>query len=137
VNFNFRPVSFTMALLVCFSSIALVLSMVGLYGVVSSVALLRRREVAVRLALGATPRQVRNLLAGHGVRLALPGALIGIVGAYFSARLLQSLLYGVGPHDLETFVLAPAILLVVSIAATYVPVRRAMHVDPAVVLRDE
>jgi hypothetical protein len=63
--------------------------------------------------------------------------LIGIVGAYFSARLLQSLLYGVGPHDLETFVLAPAILLVVSVAATYVPVRRAMHVDPAVVLRDE
>ena len=137
VNFNFRPVRFTMALLVCFSSIALVLSMVGLYGVVSSVAWLRRREVAVRLALGATPRQVRNLLAGHGVRLALPGVLIGIVGAYFSARLLQSLLYGVGPHDLETFVLAPAILLVVSIAATYVPVRRAMHVDPAVVLRDE
>ena len=62
VNFHFRPVSFTMALLVCFGNIALVLSMVGLYGVVSSVASLRKREVAVRLALGATPRQVRNLL---------------------------------------------------------------------------
>ena len=137
IAFNFKPVRMARSMLVIFGGIALMLSLVGLYGVVSSVASMRAREVAVRLALGASAGQIRALIAGHGLRLAIPGAILGAVAAYASTQLLRSLLYGVNPHDPATFVTVPLLLIAVALAATYGPVRRSTRVDPAVALRDE
>jgi predicted permease len=137
IAFNFKPVSMARSMLVIFGGVALILSLVGLYGVVSSVASMRTREVAVRLALGASATQIRALIAGHGLRLAVPGAVLGLVLAFASARLLRSLLYGVDPHDPATFVAVPVLLIVVALGATYLPVRRSARVDPASVLRHE
>ena len=137
VRFNFQPVRMAMTMLVFFGGVALTLSLLGIYGVVSSVASMRTREVAVRLALGASPKQIGALVAGYGLRLVIPGALLGIVSAFFSSRLLQSLLYGVAHHDPITFVSVPLVLIVVALAATVGPVRRTMRVDPAVTLRNE
>jgi putative ABC transport system permease protein len=137
VAFNFKPVRMARSMLVIFGGLALMLSLVGLYGVVSSVASMRAREVAVRLALGASPGQIRALIAGHGLRLAIPGAILGAVAAFASTQVLRSLLYGVNPHDPATFVLVPLLLIAVALGATYGPVRRSTRVDPAVALRDE
>lgn len=137
VAFNFKPVRMARSMLVIFGGLALMLSLVGLYGVVSSVASMRAREVAIRLALGASAGQIRALIAAHGLRLVIPGAIVGAAAAYASTQLLRSLLYGVHPHDPATFVLVPLLLIGVALAATYGPVRRSTRVDPAVALRDE
>jgi predicted lysophospholipase L1 biosynthesis ABC-type transport system permease subunit len=137
VRFTFQPVRMAMTMLVYFGGVALVLSLVGVYGVVSSVALMRTREVALRLALGASPIQIGALMARHGLRLVIPGVVFGVVAAFYSTRALQSLLYGVALHDPATFVAVPLLLIGVALAATVGPVRRAMGVDPAVTLRNE
>ena len=137
VRFNFQPVRMAMTMLVFFGCVALTLSVVGIYGVLSSIAAMRTREVAVRMALGARRTQIGWLMADHGLRLVIPGALIGVIVALFSSSVLQSLLYGVAHRDLTTFVTVPVALVVVAIAAMVVPVRRTMGVDPAVTLRGE
>jgi predicted permease len=137
VRFEFRPVRMAMTMLVSFGVLALVLSAIGLYGVVAFVTSQRTREIAIRLALGADRPQVRSLVLGHGARLATLGAVLGLASAFAATRLLATLLYGVQPYDFATFLAVPLILVVVVLVASWAPARRATKVDPALTLRYE
>lgn len=129
--------SFTMALLGAASGIALLLGLVGIYGVVSYIVSQRTREIGVRLALGATAPAVRGMVVRHGLVLAGVGALTGLVAAAALSRVISSLLYGVSPTDPLTYGAVAAALVVVSLAATWIPAARAAGVDPAKALRAE
>jgi ABC-type antimicrobial peptide transport system permease subunit len=107
------------------------LGVVGLYGVLSYAVSLRRREIAIRLALGANERDVRSQFVRHGVGLAALGVAIGVVVAAAVARLMTSLLYGVEPVDPLTYAAVAGLLIAVAAVASYVPARRASAVDPA------
>lgn len=137
VAFTFQPVRVAMTMMAGLGVCALVLSAVGLYGVVAFVASMRTREMAIRLALGAQRSQVRKLIVAHGLRLALPGAVVGLLAAFGAARLLSSLLYGVNPHDPGIFTAVPLLLIAVAIAAMYGPLNRAARADPPAALRGE
>jgi len=95
----------------------------------------RQREIGVRLAIGATPGGVLRLVVGQSVRMALVGVAVGVAGALALAQLLQRLLFGVSPLDVPTFAIAVAVLLAVSVAATWLPAWRASRVDPALAMR--
>jgi len=110
---------------------------VGLFGVMAYLVSQRTREIGVRLALGARPRDVFRLVIGRGMLLALVGAAVGAVGAFGLARFLETLLFQIRPTDALTFTVAPALLLGVALLACYIPARRAMKVDPMVALRCE
>jgi putative ABC transport system permease protein len=124
-------------LLSLFAGIALVLASVGIYGVLSHVFSQRTRDIGLRMALGATRGQIAGHVLGSGLRLIVPGIALGVAGALASARLVSSLLYGVGATDSVTFFVASGILAVVALVASYIPARRAMQVDPMVALRYE
>lgn len=128
---------FNALLLAVFAGLALVLTMVGLYGAISYAVSQRTREIGIRMALGAAPRPVMNLILGRGLRLALLGAALGLATALGLARLMTSLLFGVKATDPATFGAVTIALLGVAMAACYVPARRAMQVDPIVALRHE
>jgi putative ABC transport system permease protein len=127
--------SFTMFLLVIASAMALFLSVVGLYGVISYVVGQRRGEIAIRMALGAQSGEVGRMVVGQSLRLALLGVAVGIFAAMATMRVLQSLLFGVSPTDPVLLVGASLLLLAVAAAAGYGPAYRAAHVDPADALR--
>ncbi|HEX5580099.1 MAG TPA: FtsX-like permease family protein, partial [Gemmatimonadaceae bacterium] len=120
-----------------FAGVALAIAAVGLFGVISYVVRQRSHELGVRLALGATPGAVLRLVLGRGVRLAVTGIVIGLVGAMATTRLLAGLLYGVAPDDRSTFILVPAVILAVALLASWIPARRAMRSDPVAALRTE
>jgi hypothetical protein len=124
-------------LLVLFAASTLLLGMVGVYGVASVAARQRVREIGVRMTLGADPTEIRADVLRDGLRLALPGGVIGLALAALGGRVLSGLLYGVSPVDPVTFVVTPLLLLMVALAAVYLPARRATQVDPATVLRAE
>ena len=128
---------FNTLLLAAFAALALLLAAVGVYGVLAYSVALRTREIGIRMALGASRADVVRLVAGHGMRLALAGAAIGLVGALTLARLMSSLLYGVTPSDPLTFLVALAGLVSVALLASYIPARRAITVDPMEALREE
>jgi putative ABC transport system permease protein len=124
-------------LLGLFAGLALLLSAVGIYGVLSHVFAQRTRDIGVRMALGATQEQIARQVLGCGVRLIALGIALGLACAWAGARLVSSLLYGVRPTDPVTFAMASCVLAAVALAASYVPARRAMRVDPMVALRYE
>ncbi|MGO9273735.1 MAG: ABC transporter permease [Terriglobia bacterium] len=128
---------FSMLLLGVFASLALVLAMVGIYGVTAYSVAQRTHEVGIRIALGASGREVLRLVLQLSMVLTLAGLAIGLAGALALTRFLSSLLYGVRPTDLLTFVAVSLVLAVAAFAASYIPARRATRVDPMVALRHE
>lgn len=120
-----------------FAALALVLAVVGLYGVIASIVVHRTREIAVRVALGARPGDVRWLVLRQGMVLAVVGVGIGLATALATTQILASVLYQVSPTDPATLTAAVAMLLLVSALASYIPARRATRVDPMMALRSE
>jgi putative ABC transport system permease protein len=120
-----------------FAVIALVLAIVGLYGVISVSVTQRTRELGVRIALGARAIDVERLVLGQGMGLAILGVVLGIGGALLATRLLTGMLYGVRADDPQAYVLAPAVLLMAAAVANYLPARRAARVDPVSALQSE
>ena len=128
---------FSMILLGIFAALALVMSCVGIYGVVSHLASQRTHEIGIRMALGAVRQDVLRMVLGEGAKMALLGVSIGIVAAFGLTRLIANMLFGVSPHDPLTFAGVAGLLILVVLAACYIPARRAMKVDPMVALRYE
>jgi predicted permease len=126
---------FAMILLGVFAGVALLLSAIGIYGVISYIVGQRVHEIGVRLALGAHPADVLRLVLGQGTKLALSGVAIGIAAALALTRLMTKMIFGVSAHDPLTFVGVAIILVIVALAACYIPARRAMRTDPMVALR--
>jgi putative ABC transport system permease protein len=131
---NAQP-RFEMRLLTIFAAVALVLAIVGIYGVISYSASRRTHEIGVRMSLGATRGDVLLLVVRQGIGLALAGSLIGIAGALLLSRVIAKLLYGVRPTDPPTFLAVATGLGLVAILACYIPARRAMRIDPVAALR--
>jgi putative ABC transport system permease protein len=126
-----------MMLLALFGGVALVLSAIGIYGVLAFGVTQRAREFGIRQALGADRRAVLRMVLMQGLRTAGLGLAIGLGGALALTRFLSSLLFNIDPTDATTFAAIPALLLVVALLASYLPARRAAAVDPAVSLRYE
>ena len=118
------------------AALALLLSAIGIYGVMAYAVATRRREIGIRVALGAGPGDVLRTVLGSGITLASAGLLIGLAGAFAGSRVLGSLLYDVTPHDPWTFAAIAAMMAAVTLIACYVPARRAMRVDPVVTLKN-
>jgi predicted permease len=129
--------SFALVMLAIAAAMALLLGIIGIYGVVAYSVAQQRREVGIRLALGAEPSAVKAMFVRQGVILACIGCGVGIAGAIGLARLMKSLLFGVTPFDPLTFAVMPAVLLAATVLACYFPARRAAAVDPAETLRAE
>ncbi|HKD91476.1 MAG TPA: ABC transporter permease [Terriglobales bacterium] len=127
----------TMILLGVFAGLALMLACVGIYGVISYLVGQRTHEIGVRMALGAQRRDILSLVLGEGAKMALIGAGAGAVAALVLTRLMRNQLFGVSAHDPLTYVGGALLLIVVALAACYIPARRAMRVDPMVALRYE
>ena len=124
-------------LLAAFAAIAVVLASIGIYGLVSYSVTQRTHEIGIRMALGARPGQVLQMILRQGAVLALIGVAIGLAGAYAATKLLANLLYGVSTSDPITFAVVPLLLIFVTLLASYVPARKAMKVDPIIALRQE
>ena len=128
---------FSAMLVGIFAILAAVLAAVGIYGVMSYTVSQRTQEIGVRMALGAQAANVRSMILMQTIKLTALGVAIGLAGAFLVARLLSSLLFGVGTHDPLTFLGVTLLLIVVAVVAAYIPARRAMRVDPIVALRYE
>jgi putative ABC transport system permease protein len=128
---------FNALLLGVFALLALVLAMVGVFGVINYSVAQRTHEIGIRLALGAQRRDVFKLVVGQGLVLALLGVFIGVAGAFGLTRLIRSLLYDVSPTDSATFIVVSTLVTLVALSACYLPARRATKVDPLVALRYE
>jgi predicted permease len=129
--------SFTMALLGAASGVALLLGLVGIYGVISYVVSQRTREIGVRMALGATSPSVRSMVVRQGLMLAAAGVTLGLLAAAGLSTVMASLLYGVRATDPLTYGSVALALVIVSVSASWIPASRAAGVDPASALRAE
>jgi predicted permease len=129
--------SFTLVMLSIAGAMALALGVVGIYGVIAYVVAQRTREIGIRAALGAEPRQLEKLFLRHGLTLSVIGVAIGLVGAAALARAMSSLLFGIEPLDPVAYATAIGVILAAAALATYVPARRAAAIDPIETLRAE
>jgi ABC-type antimicrobial peptide transport system permease subunit len=120
-----------------FGVLSLILATVGIYGVISYAVAQRSREIGVRMALGASRGQVARWVLGQGARLVVIGVALGMVGAFWLTRALETLLFGVTPTDAITFAGVPLLLGLIALLAILLPARRASQVDPAVSMRVE
>ena len=120
-----------------FATAALLLAAIGVYGVMAYTVAQRRREIGVRLALGADPSGIRRLVLGRGARLAVAGLAIGLAAALGLGRVIRSLLFGVTPFDAATLIAVPVVLGGMALIASWVPARRAMRLDPVRAMREE
>jgi ABC-type antimicrobial peptide transport system permease subunit len=122
-------------LLGSFAGVALLLAVIGIYGVIAYSVAQRTQELGIRRALGAQQNDVLRLVLGQGLRLTLAGVALGIAGALGLTRLMSALLFHVSATDPATFVIVALVFLLVALAATYVPARRATKIDPMAALR--
>jgi predicted permease len=129
--------SFTLVMLGIAGAMALVLGIIGIYGVIAYSVSQRRREIGIRLALGAQPRELKKMFVGHGLRLTGLGLAIGLVCAIALMRLMKSLLFGISPLDPLTYTSVPILLAGAALLASYLPARRAAAVDPVETLKAE
>jgi ABC-type antimicrobial peptide transport system permease subunit len=136
-NKSLARTSFTLVMLAIAGAMALLIGLVGIYGVISYSVSQRYREIGIRVALGARRRELARLFVAHGVLLALIGVACGLVGAVALTRVLVSMLFGVNPLDPLTYAAVSLGLLVASMLASYIPTLRAMRVDPIDALRAE
>jgi putative ABC transport system permease protein len=133
----FAPARWSTTLLGVFAGVALVMAVVGVFGVLSFLVTQRTRELGIRIALGASAGSVRRLVVGRGLSLVALGLLVGIAGAFVLTRFMATLLYGVTPTDPATFAAVAIVLAACAVIASYMPARRATMVDPIIALRAE
>jgi predicted lysophospholipase L1 biosynthesis ABC-type transport system permease subunit len=126
-----------MTLLVGFALAALVITAVGLYGVISYTVAQRTREIGIRIALGASPNTVRRRVARQGLGLTLAGVGVGAAAAFIATRILRSMLFGVAPGDPTVLAVVAILLAAVALLASWIPARRAASVDPLIAIRTE
>ncbi len=127
---------FSMEMVLLFALTALLLAGIGVYGTISYIVSGRTRDIGIRIALGAQRNAVLYMILRQGLALALAGAAVGLVGALIVAHLMAGLLFGVSPSDPLTFISLTVVLVIVAVAACFIPARRAMRVDPIVALRE-
>ncbi|MGH9385951.1 MAG: ABC transporter permease [Vicinamibacterales bacterium] len=137
VALTVAPRRFYLVLAVMLAGTALLLAMVGLYGVTTLLAAQRTREIGVRLALGGTRHDILRLVLRTGLTAPIIGGLVGVIAAVSAAQMLRAYLFGIEPTDASTFAAVTALVVFVSLVAAYVPAHRALRVDPVVALRDE
>jgi putative ABC transport system permease protein len=137
ISDSVSPRRFSAVLVGIFAALALLLAAIGIYGVMSYTVSQRTQEIGVRMALGAQLTNVRAMILGQTLKLTLIGVGLGLAGAFVLARFLASLLFGIGTYDPVTFLGVAFLQITVALAASYVPARRAMRVDPIVALRHE
>lgn len=137
IRHDTAPDRFAMLLMSALSALALLLSALGTYGMLSNTVHQRIREMGVRIALGARPATVLQHVLMQGLKLIFLGCALGVPGAIVSARLIRTLLYGVNPGDITVFVLGVTLMVAIGLLAAYFPARRATRVDPLVALRYE
>jgi len=137
VDSSLAPRRFVVTVLGVFAGMALLMAVIGLYGVISYAVTQRTQELGVRMALGAQPGEILRLVLGQGMRLAGAGVAIGLVVSLIASRLLRNELFHVGSFDPPTFALMAAVLIGAALLASYIPARRATRVDPMVALRYE
>ena len=125
------------SLLAVFAGLSLVLAVIGIYGVMAYSVTQRRRELGIRMALGASRADVLRLVVVQGLRLTMMGVACGLIASFAASRLIASMLFDVSPTDVVTFVAVPALLAVAALGASYLPARRATRIDPMVALRYE
>jgi putative ABC transport system permease protein len=128
---------FSAILLGIFAAIALVLSAIGVYGVLSYAVTQRTHEIGIRIALGAEPRDVLALVVGRGLALTAAGLVLGVAAALASTRVMATLLFEVKPSDPPTYIIIATVLALAALVASYIPARRASRVDPLIALRSE
>jgi putative ABC transport system permease protein len=128
---------FPAVLIACFATVALLLAVLGIYGVMAFLVAQRTHEIGLRIALGAGRLDVLRMVIGEGLRLSAMGLALGLAGAYLVGRGMQSLLYGVNALDLTAFSVVAVILMGSALLACCIPARRAVAVDPMVALRED
>jgi ABC-type antimicrobial peptide transport system permease subunit len=136
-DLSLAPTSFTLVMLAIAATMALLLGVVGIYGVISYAVSLRTREIGIRAALGAQQGQLKRMFVRRGLALAGVGVAIGLGAAAGLTRLMSTLLFGITPLDPMTYAVMPVILVVATVLASYLPARRAVSVDPLEALKSE
>jgi cell division protein FtsX len=137
VSLNAAQPRLNAILLGVFAALALAVAAIGIYGVMAYSVTERRREIGLRIALGAEPDRVLRLVVGEGMRVGLLGVGVGLIGGFALARVLSSLVYGVEVYDPLTFAIVAIVLGLVALAACFIPAQRAARVDPIVALRTD